>query len=287
MLVRFIKDFLLGMRSLYEAVVMIFEHWLWLYFLLPILFSVAIYFGGESMFHQLKNINIQTELQNIEFKANFTDIRFEGFPTDSDEMKILVIALKMIVVVISLKLSKYIILILMAPVITILSARTEYLLTGNKYPFSISQFSHDLYRGINFAIRNMFRQLVIIVMWYLLTLLFPVMDKFTFPFVFCVGSYYYGSSMIDYTNERRRLSLEESVRFIRKNAGLAMSIGMMFSTLFFIAYIGIIFAPVIGIIAATYAMHQKVDLSKNEYAEKTDVQEKKESKKEYEDDEWG
>ena len=286
MLIRFVKDFYVGLKSIFEAVVLIFEHWLWLYFIFPILFSVGIFFGGEYLFEGLKSINLQSSLQNLQFKADFSNIRFEGFPTDSEEMRLLIIALKLILVVVSLKLSKYIILILMAPVMTILSSRTEYFLTGNKYPFSFNQFVSDMYRGINFAVRNLIRQMIIIVGWYLITLLFPFLDEFTFWVVFFVGSFYYGASMMDYTNERRRMSMDDSIRFIRHHAGIAMSIGMLFYALFFVTYIGIIFAPIICIIAATYAIHQKVDLSKNEFALKSNAKQKSNNQENIEDDDW-
>ncbi len=284
MLIRFIKDFYTGLRSIFEAVVLIFEHWLWLFFVFPVLFSLGIFFGGEYLFEELKKINLQSSIRSLEFKADFSNIRFEGFPTDSEEMGLLIIAVKLILVVVSLKLSKYIILILMAPIMTILSARTEFFLTGNKYPFSFNQFVNDIYRGINFAVRNLFRQMVIIVGWYLLTLLIPFLDQFTFWVVFFVGSFYYGASMMDYTNERRRMSMEESIGFIRRHAGITMAIGMLFYALFFVTYIGIIFAPIICIIAATYAIHQRVDLSKNRHAVKVETKSKEEVV--IEDDDW-
>lgn len=284
MLIRFIKDFYTGLRSIFEAIVLIFEHWLWLFFVFPVLFSLGIFFGGEHLFEELKKINLQSSIRNLEFKADFYNIRFEGFPTDSEEMGLLIIAVKLILVVVSLKLSKYIILILMAPIMTILSSRTEFLLTGNKYPFSINQFVSDIYRGINFAVRNLFRQMVIIIGWYLLTLVIPFLDQFTFWIVFFVGSFYYGASMMDYTNERRRMSMHESIVFIRRHAGITMAIGMLFYTLFFVTYIGIVFAPVICIIAATYAIHQRVDLSKNKNAVKSETKSKEQP--ENEEDDW-
>lgn len=286
MLVRFIKDFWLGIRSIGEAFILILEHWLWIYFSLPIAFSVGIFLGGEKLFEHVKSINIQSEIQHLKYETDFYDIKFEGFPTESEEMKLLLIAVQIIAVVVSLKLSKYIILILMAPIMTTLSSRTEFLLTGNKYPFNLNQFIHDLYRGVNFAIRNLFRQMVIIIIWYLITLVFPVLNRFTFPVIFCLGSFYYGASLMDYTNERRRMSMEESINFIKRHSGIAISIGMFFSALFFIKYIGIIIAPVVCIIAATFAINKRVDLSKNKHALKEE--ESKPSKKniEEEEDEW-
>jgi hypothetical protein len=56
---------------------------------------------------------------------------------------------------------------------------------------------------------------------------------------------------------------------VREHSGLAIGNGLVFSAMFIIPYdIGVIFAPVLAIIAATFAMHETVDLNKNEHAVK-------------------
>lgn len=269
MIVRFLKDFWLGLRAYYEALVMVFQYNLWLFFLIPVALSVSMFFGGEYLLDQLKQVNIEHEIDRINFENELNEISFKGFPKDAAEMKLLVIGLQIIFVVISLRLRKYVILILLAPVMAILSTKTEKLLTGNKYPFSFDRWVSDIYRGINFALRNMFRQMIILAAWYVIVLLIPELDFLSFWVIFGVGSYYYGASLMDYTNERMRMSMEESVRFIRKNSGLALSLGTVFSILFFTDYIGIVLAPIVGVIAATYAIDYKVDLKKNKYAKKS------------------
>jgi CysZ protein len=70
---------------------------------------------------------------------------------------------------------------------------------------------------------------------------------------------------MDYTNERRRLTVKQSVQFIRKNKGVAIANGAVFSFLLMVPYCGYSlagFGAIISVVAATIAIHQKVDLSK-------------------------
>ena len=78
---------------------------------------------------------------------------------------------------------------------------------------------------------------------------------------------FYGFSFIDYTNERRRLSVKQSVAFIRQNKGVAVTNGAVFSLLLMIPFCGYSlagFGAIISVVAATLAIHQKVDLRKKD-----------------------
>lgn len=275
MVLRFLKDVWLGFKSFFQAFVLIYQYNLWLFFIIPVLVSALIYFGGDYLLEDLKHVHFDAEISKIDFQNELGEIKIQGVPTDSEELRLLLTASKLIFVIIALKLNKYLVLILLTPLNAMISARIERILTGNKYPFEFRQYVDDIYRGVNFAIRNLFRQSMIFVAWYLLTLLIPVLEVATFSVVFLVGAYYYGASLMDYTNERRRLSMEESVTFIRKHAGIAMAIGAVFYALFFVSFIGVVFAPIPGVVAATIAIDARVGL-KRKNALKEVLKEKKE-----------
>ena len=59
---------------------------------------------------------------------------------------------------------------------------------------------------------------------------------------------------MDYTNERKKRNVEDSIKYVRQHFGTAVIIGGIFSSLFFIPYAGIIIAPVTGVVAATIAV---------------------------------
>ena len=54
--------------------------------------------------------------------------------------------------------------------------------------------------------------------------------------IILIASYYYGFSFLDYINERRRRNVSESIIFIRKHSGLAISIGLFYYLMIFIAF---------------------------------------------------
>jgi CysZ protein len=94
--------------------------------------------------------------------------------------------------------------------------------------------------------------------------------------LFFIASYFYGFAFIDYNSERRRLSVKQSVQFIRKNKGMAVANGMVFSFFMLIPFCGTTlagFAAIVSVVAATIAVHDTVDLSKNPYkkSEKEDI----------------
>ncbi len=261
---RFIKDFWLGLYSYYKAFVVIIQYNLWLFFLVPIALSIALYFSANVVKEELIGINLSEALSAIDFEKEFSEIKFQGVSADSGEL--LILGAKLIFVIIAFKFNKYLVLLLLTPMNAMISARIERLLTGNRYKFNFNQYVEDIYRGVNFVLRNLARQAFIYLLWYLLVFMFPFLDMFSFYIIFLVGAFYYGASLMDYTNERRRLSMEESVQFIRQNAGMAMAIGGVFYSLFFVSIIGIILAPVLGVAAATLAIHNKIDLGKKKRA---------------------
>lgn len=151
-------------------------------------------------------------------------------------------------------------MILLSPVLTQLSARTERILSGNVYPFKFRQYMHNLLRGLQIAFRNLFLQMIIILLWLLLAALIPSISVATPVIVLLIGFYFYGFYFMDYVSERLGYSLDESVSFIRKHAALSFTIGGVFSALFFIPYVGVIVAPILASIAATIAVDKVVGL---------------------------
>ena len=164
----------------------------------------------------------------------------------------------------------YIIIMLMSPVFAILSEKTEEMLTGNKYPFNAEQMMRDVVRGILIAFRNMFIEFGYMIVIYVLGFFVPIIGGIVGTIMlFFLASYFYGFAFIDYTNERRRMTLKQSVAFMRTNKGLVIGNGIVFSTAMFFPFCGTFiagFVAILSIIAATIATHKVVDLSSNTYA---------------------
>jgi CysZ protein len=85
--------------------------------------------------------------------------------------------------------------------------------------------------------------------------------------MFFVSSYFYGFSYLDYSNERYKRNIKESVQFMRKYKWVAIVNGSFFAVILFIPYIGSAlsaFISVLSVIAATVSM---VEIRKIEDAE--------------------
>jgi len=283
------KDFATGVKAFIRAFIFLFEYNLWLYFFVPVLLFVGMYLSADFVHKNVMHYDIQEQLKHIDFTAELREFRwFNGFPTDSKEIELIIVALQIIFIVSVLRMKRYLILILMSPLLAYVSTKIEFIVVKNKYKWDTKQFIKDIYRGVNFSIRNMFRQIIILGLWSGLVSLLTDLEVFS-PYVsFFVGAYYYGASLMDYTNERRRLTMEESTQYIRKHIGLTMSIGIIFYAMFFVEFIGFIVAPITAVVAATLAIHEIEDLSKNKFAErdKRNKVVKPKITKEHADDPW-
>jgi CysZ protein len=168
----------------------------------------------------------------------------------------------------------YIIIMLMSPVFAILSEKTEEILTGNKYPFNGDQLMRDVARGVMVAMRNMLIEVGYLIVFFIVGFI-PVIGQFAAIALFLISSYFYGFAFIDYTNERRRLSISQSVKFIREHKGMAIGNGFVFALAMLIPFCGTTiagFVAIVSVVAATISTHKVVNLSNNPYAKHTDIE---------------
>lgn len=266
---RFIKHLFLGYKNYKKAIPFIKEHKMWRYFLFPLILFFLIFYAGY-YFESLKEASKLARMGDVNFFENIWLWIKQNFQA--------------LLAFIFLDATKYVVMILLSPLIASLSERTERILTGNTYKFNLKQLMKDVRRGIGIAIRMFFAENILVyVIW------FPVwwivgLDDWIFTLVqVLIGFYFYGFGFIDYINERLRMNVSQSWRFMKKHAGLAISIGSVFSLLFYIPSlihtdypwinaitenIGVLVAPVLAVVAATLSMHDLVNLNNSVYAVK-------------------
>ncbi|HIN39859.1 MAG TPA: EI24 domain-containing protein, partial [Flavobacteriales bacterium] len=85
----------------------------------------------------------------------------------------------------------------------------------------------------------------------------PILGWISPVLMLIVEFFFYGFSMIDYSNERMKLSVKESTKYIYSNKGLAIANGGMFYLLLLIPVVGLLIAPSYGVVAATIATNVK------------------------------
>jgi CysZ protein len=84
----------------------------------------------------------------------------------------------------------------------------------------------------------------------------PIAGWITPLVAFFVDTYYLGFSMLDYSSERNRLSMSESIELIGHHKGLAIGNGMVFYLMHLVPILGWLLAPSYAVIAATLSLHR-------------------------------
>jgi CysZ protein len=164
------------------------------------------------------------------------------------------ILLRVAIAYVLYKVNKYLVLILLSPLLAYVSERTEEILTGNTFPFSWAQVLKDAFRGSLIALRNGSLELLLSIGIWAITLLVPLVAPISFILLFTLSSYFYGFSMFDYVFERRRMRIGDSVRAVNDRVGAVVSNGALFSLLMKIPLFGVMLGPPLGAIGASISM---------------------------------
>jgi len=152
-------------------------------------------------------------------------------------------------------LFKFLFLIIGSPVFAYLSEKTESIIEGKDFPFSLPQLIKDIFRGIKIALRNLLWQSVYLLAILILSFI-PVIGWIGPLIALFVECYYFGFSMLDYSSERNKMSAAQSIDFIGRHKGLAIGNGLVFYVMHFIPLIGWLLAPSYAVVAATLSLHK-------------------------------
>ena len=245
----FFSQVRLGISSYADAHTLIIKHKLWLYIIAPGFINCIVFITSFLFISNLSSQLVEWALNSIS--------SFLGYPELLSETKgilalVITIFIKIAFVILYLAVYKYIILILMSPLLALLSERVESILTGKNYSFNLFDFLHDIIRGIVLAVRNLIVELLLLMVVFIIGFV-PVLNLTTPFLTFYISSYYYGFSMLDYSNERRRFTIKQSIHFIRMQRGVAFGNGAVFYGLLFLPFVGWLIAPAYSVTAAAIA----------------------------------
>lgn len=247
---RIVNETLEGLKSYSKAIPFIFKNGLGWLFLVPVLLNIVLVLFGFYSVGSLTDIVTSSDWMK---KENWD---FWGGDVLNETLYwIIWFGLKIIFFFIFAYIGGFVVLILMSPVLAYASELTEKKSTGKDYPFHFTQLIKDIWRGILIATRNLFIELFWMVLMFFFTFI-PVIG-WTSPIVmFFISSYYYGFSFLDYNNERKRLTVAQSTRLIRRRKGIAIGVGALYALFLLIPIIGPMlsgFAAIISTVSATLA----------------------------------
>lgn len=278
---RFLKNLLFGYRAYFKAFRFVIEHKLYWYLIFPAVLMIIIYSIGA----EIKQHYVHAEATNMNEIVWY----------------MIYLMIEISVAILLMKFAKYLVVVILSPLISHLSMKTEKILTGNTYPFSFRQLVHDIKRAMRIVVRNLMWEYFFFVIILLVSFLGWEDPKSSpvFYLTFVIGFFYYGFAFLDYINERRRLDIDQSIQFVRQNRGLAISIGSIYSLLILVPvdigalidwsgfnenpgevlgrfflhlalWISASAAPILAVVASTIAMNDLVDLKSNPFSKKSE-----------------
>lgn len=255
--------FWVGLKSYFQAFFFIIRNGYFLYLVIPFVLLFIIYRYG----YVLKNNVFESKLDSI----------------NSLIWYLIYGLVEVTIGMVLMYFAKYMVVAILSPLLAHISERTERILTKEKQKYTWSQFKEDIIRAIKLVIRNLMWYYIYVVSIQLIAYIFwekPSESPLQWLIVL-IASYYYGFSFLDYVNERRRRNVSESIIFIRKHSGLAISIGLLYYVMIFVPVDLRIFfeftyttenvlelirqlfwwvlaasAPIFGIVSATLAMYE-------------------------------
>lgn len=272
---RFLRNLIFGYKAYIKALKFIHQQRMYWYFLIPAVLMLIIYKIGDMI------------------RSHHIVIR-DDFNMNDTVWYLIQVIMEITVALLLMKFAKYLVVVILSPLLSALSMKTERELTGNTYPFEFRQLVADIKRAVRIVVRNLMWEYTIFVAILVISYVFGG-EKFAtsplFYLTFLVGGFYYGFGFLDYINERRRLDMDQSIHFVRDHRGMTFAIGSVYSLLIFVPVdVGILFnwtnfefmpfikhlllwlcasaAPILAIVAATIAMDDLVDLKTNVYSQK-------------------
>ena len=151
---------------------------------------------------------------------------------------------------------KYVLLILVAPALALFSEKINQIQTGQELPFNSKVFINNVFRGVGIAIKNLMKEILLIVLVSLLTFT-GILAPFVPVLILVIQSYFYGFSMIDYRCELQGMSIKKSSDFVWENKGIAIGNGVVFNLILLIPFFGVLIAPMLALVAAFLSFDDK------------------------------
>ncbi len=151
-----------------------------------------------------------------------------------------------------------IVVLCMSPIYTVISEKTDCVLSGRQFESSAAQTAKDIWRTVVLSMKNTVKQLFFTCLCLLLNFIPLVGNLLSLVLIFVINSYYFGYSFMDYTNERYRRNVKVSNNVVYHYKYLAFVIGAVYALpmYFFIGTFVAAFLGGLSTVAATMAQMQ-------------------------------
>lgn len=249
-----IKELIVSVKAYFKVLPFVLKHQIWSFFLLPIILNSLLFFGLV-YFAMSMSSEISEKMSMYLMGLDWISSSWFSFALEFGISYLL----KLVLFYFLWQFYQLLSLIFLSPLFSYLSEQVQEALTGVKHDFSIDQFGKDVIRGVIIALRNIFYQLVWMLILYVLVIFIPIFAPLLPLALFMLGGYYYGFTMIDYRSEVMRMDTKQSRFFVKKHRYLALGNGMVFQMILFIPVVGTIFAPSFALVAAALGIEELYD----------------------------
>lgn len=219
------------------------SHDLWRLLVLPAIINLIISVVVIVVAIRTSGYIVQFFLANLQFNSQDKDILrlIEG---------LLMVIIRATVFFLYLKIYRYLIIILLAPIYAYISSKVQTIATGKKRIPCAQMYLMDCTRGIQIGMRNFLLEAVLSTLIILISFILAWIIPLAPLVILLLESYFVGYSFMDYRNEHFGMSKKESRKLIMKYPGLVIGNGFFFNIFLLIPIIGVLFAPVFGLVAS-------------------------------------
>ena len=234
-----IKNIFKGIKAYLGTLGLISKLKLWKYFAIPIVISLVI-----AILIGISAYGLSDNIGGYISKIWRWQWGKETFTTASNFLG------GIIIIVIGFMLYKHIVMALSAPFMSPVSEKIEAHVTNTAiHSHRNTSFKQQLWRGIRINIRNLIKEILITIPLVLASLV-PVVGIVFTILLFLLQAYYAGFGNMDYTLERH-YNYNKSIRFVKKNRGIAIGNGIVFMLFLLIPVLGVILVLPFSVTAAT------------------------------------
>ncbi len=240
-----IKDVFYGIKVYSNALSIIKQLKLWKFFLIPTI--IGLFLGGSFI---VIAYNLSDNIGS--YISDFWTFEFGKLVVEKLSSFIGGVA----VLLVGLIVYKHLLMALSAPFMTPVSEKVEAFIRNNDEVVSKLSGIEQLTRSLKLNISNLFKEMLITLPLMLLSFI-PVIGLLFTALIFYYQSYFAGIGNMDYTIERH-LDYKESKQFYKKNKGVAVGNGLVFTLMLFIPFVGILISLPFATVAATIVSLDKL-----------------------------
>lgn len=249
------SGFVKGFTAFFMASHFLYQNRMHKWYLLPVMLWLALFLGvaisvadvvEDSLLYWL------AETWGVEFVASEAQ---SGWLASLKALLSLSVAfvIKMLVWLLVGRMTKYLILIIMAPLMAYLSEKAESLVNKREYRFSLQQTVIDAARGALVSLRNLAMEMLLLLLTFLVSLVLPILAVPAMLFMFVVSSYFIGFNMFYYLLERQQLDMAQTLEQARLYRSHVLGLGLACNLVSLLPLLDWVIAPINGPVAAVLA----------------------------------